>query len=286
MPPLLQGALQNIENQSNPWGISKDKREEWAEGLEVKTMKEWSESGGAPEILYWVGCAGAFDERNKKVARTMVSILNKAELTFGILGTEENCTGDSARRAGNEYLFQTLAQSNIETLNNYGVKKIVTPCPHCFNTLKNEYPEFNGNYEVVHHSELIDSLIEAGKLELNSSEPLNLAYHDSCYLGRYNGVYNEPRKSISKGESTLQEPQENREKSTCCGAGGAQMWMEETGERVNIKRTRDLLETGATTVATACPFCVTMITDGVKAEGKNEEVTVLDVAEIVETKIK
>jgi len=282
MPSQLQLALTNMENQSNPWGISNEKREEWAQGLNVRTMRDFKEKGDTPEYLYWVGCAGAFDERNKKVARSLVSILNKSGVTFGILGTEESCTGDSARRAGNEYLFQSLAQTNIEKLNGYGVKKIVTACPHCFNTLKNEYPGFGGNYEVVHHSELIEQLLDNGKIDSRTDFKKKVTYHDSCYLGRYNQKYDAPRSSITRSGGELTEAAEHKQNGMCCGAGGAQMWMEEMGtERINLKRTNDLLKTGSEVISTACPFCLTMVSDGVKSVGSLETTPVLDIAEIV-----
>lgn len=287
MPAQLQGALTNMENQSNPWGISSSEREAWSEGLQIKTMVQWKESGESPEYLYWVGCAGAFDERNKKIARAFVELLNSAGVTFGILGSEENCTGDSARRAGNEYLFQTLAQTNIETMNAYGVQKIVTACPHCLNTLKNEYPTFGGSYEVIHHSQLLEELIDSAKLVVEEGhKPEAATYHDSCYLGRYNDLYEAPRKAAAL-MGPLREAAEARENSMCCGAGGAQMWMEEMGDkRVNLERSAALMKTGAETIATGCPFCLTMVSDAIKASDKGEQVKALDVAEIVARRVK
>ncbi|MDH4261441.1 MAG: (Fe-S)-binding protein [Spirochaetia bacterium] len=290
MPPQLQNALTNIENQSNPWGISSDEREKWTEGLNISTMRDLKANGQTPEVLYWVGCAGAFDDRNKKIARTFSELLKKADVTFGILGIEESCTGDSARRAGNEYLFQSLAAANIEILNNYGVNKIVTACPHCLNTLKNEYPAFGGNYEVIHHSEYISKLIQDGRLKVDSSNEISqglVSYHDSCYLGRHNGNYEHPRNLISTAGNSLAEASECKEQGMCCGAGGAQMWMEEMGsERINIARTRQLVSTGSKTLATACPFCITMIGDGVKSEGLSDSHKVLDIVEIVADRLK
>ncbi len=288
MPQELQNALVNMENQGNPWGVGAHKREEWVEEMKVKTMAQYKEEGKEPEILYWVGCAGVFDERSKKIAKAVISLLKKAKVEFAVLGGEETCTGDSARRAGNEYLYQVLAQQNVETLNQYGVKKIVTACPHCFNTLKNEYPQFGGNYEVYHHTEFLHKLIEEGRL-LISREKLeklgNITYHDSCYLGRYNNLYDAPRKILERSSPhPLYEPVNHKIKGLCCGAGGAQMWMEEDKKtkRMNINRVEELLNTEAKTIATACPFCMVMISDGVKAKGKEEEVNTFDVAEILD----
>ncbi|MCB1309620.1 MAG: 4Fe-4S dicluster domain-containing protein, partial [Leptospiraceae bacterium] len=243
-PQELQMAFQNMENNSNPWGIGAHSRADWCSDLGVKTMAEDSNV----DVLYWVGCAGSFDDRNKSIARSFVKILKEADVSFAILGTEENCTGDSARRGGNEYLYQMLAQTNIETLNNYGVKKIVTACPHCYNTLKNEYPQLGGNFEVKHHSDFIDDLIRDGKIEMDaqaqeSMKDRRAVYHDSCYLGRYNEVFEEPRDTVkaAMGGMDLSEASDHHRTSLCCGAGGAQMWMEEKYERVNVKRTQQLL---------------------------------------------
>ena len=282
-PNELQTAFQNMENQSNPWGMGAHSRAEWRADMGVPSMAENPDV----DILYWAGCAASFDERNKKIARSFVSILQKAKVKFGILGAEENCTGDSARRGGNEYLYQSLAQKNIETLNRYKVKKIVTACPHCYNTLKNEYPQMGGNYEVQHHTELIDSLLKKKKIKLEEEKVKEMktrrgVYHDSCYLGRYNEIFEEPR-GLAKAAlgMDLAEPQDHHRSSLCCGAGGAQMWMEEKYERVNGKRSQQLIDTGADTIATACPFCITMIGDGVKGQNLAEDVRVLDVAELV-----
>lgn len=281
-PQELQLAFTNMENNSNPWGVGAHTRADWAQGLGVKTLAE----DPNVDVLYWVGCAGAFDERNKSIARALVKILQKANVNFGILGTEENCTGDSARRGGNEYLYQTLAQTNVDTMNKYNIKKIIAACPHCFNTLKNEYPQFGGNYEVVHHSEFINQLIKEKKLDISVSEDMKagkFTYHDSCYIGRYNDNYSHPRDVVAAvSGQPINEPSDHHSKGLCCGAGGAQMWMEEqTNDRVNNKRTNQLLETGASTIATACPFCITMISDGVKAAHKTESVKVEDIAELV-----
>ncbi len=287
-PSQLQTAFVNMENNANPWGLGAHTRKDWAEGLNVKTMAEDSNV----EYLYWVGCAASFDDRNKKVARALVQIMQKAGIKFAILGTEESCSGDSARRGGNEYLYQTLARTNVETLNRYNVKKIVTACPHCFNTIKNEYPQFGGNYEVYHHTQLIEKLLQEGKIQLDDHavqemQKLKGTYHDSCYLGRYNNVYDAPRNLLEKSlGNSIAEPVDHKKNGLCCGAGGAQMWMEEKYERVNIKRTEQLLDTGADTIGVACPFCMIMITDGVKAKGKENYVKVLDVSEIVLSALK
>ena len=287
-PQELQLAFQNMENNSNPWGIGAHTRADWCADLGVKTMAEDS----SVDVLYWVGCAGSFDDRNKRIARSFVKIMQQAGVKFSILGTEENCTGDSARRGGNEYLYQTLAQTNIETLNNYNVKKIVTACPHCFNTLKNEYPQMGGNYDVQHHSDFIDDLVRDGKVEMDPAQVDKMkdrraVFHDSCYLGRYNEVFEQPRDLVRAATGMdLAEASDHHRTSLCCGAGGAQMWMEEKYERVNMKRTEQLLDTGADTIATACPFCITMITDGVKSKSLESDVKVLDVAEIVAASMK
>jgi Fe-S oxidoreductase/nitrate reductase gamma subunit len=282
MSPELQGAFTKMENNSNPWGVGAHTRADWAQGLGVKTLAE----DPNVDILYWVGCAGAFDDRNKTISQSFVKILQSAEVNFGILGTEEGCSGDSARRGGNEYLYQTLAQTNVDTMNGYNVKKIVTACPHCYNTIKNEYPQFGGNFEVYHHSEYINMLAKEKKIDIKVAEDANagkFTYHDSCYLGRYNDNYENPRDLVKKvAGGKLLEASDSKTKGLCCGAGGAQMWMEEqNNDRVNIKRTKQLIDTGATTIATACPFCITMITDGVKAEEKVDMVKVKDIAELV-----
>lgn len=257
--------------------------------MHVPTMAEIASSGDAgqaPEVLFWVGCAGSFDQRAQKITRAFALILQQAGIRFAILGAEENCTGDPARRAGNEFLFQMMAYNNIQVLNGYGVKKVVTACPHCFNTLKNEYPELGGHYEVIHHTTLIQQLIEEGKLKLQgggSFKGKKITYHDSCYLGRANGIYEAPRKVLEALDAELVEMKRCKTRGFCCGAGGAQMFKEEeTGStRVNWERTEEAISTGATLIAAACPFCNTMLTDGVKKSEKEQEVTVMDVAELV-----
>jgi len=281
-PPSLQGAFNGIETNGNPWNLSSMDRGDWSDGLDVPVFADHKDA----KVLYWVGCAASYDDRAKKVARAFVKLLKEAEVDFAILGGEETCTGDPARRAGNEYLFQMMAEQNIETLNGYGVDKktVVTACPHCFNTLANEYPDFGGHYDVVHHAEFLNGLLVAGKLTPTQAVKGKVVYHDSCYLGRYNKVYESPRQILEaiEGIELVEVPYWNKNKGLCCGAGGAQMFMEEQGEqRINTKRTLQLLDTGADTIASACPFCMTMLTDGLKQEEKDEAVAQRDLAEIL-----
>ena len=279
-PAELGNAYRSMENQGNPWGMSQNDRADWAKDLNVEVVDP-----GSPfshEYLYWVGCAGSFDDKNKKVTQAMAKLLERAGVDVAILGPSEMCTGDSARRSGNEYLFQMLALPNIEMMNGMGVKKIITQCPHCFNTLKNEYPQLGGNYEVVHHSEFLEYLIDTGKLDMRSASLEDrIVYHDSCYLGRHNDVYMAPRKVVGsiKGLQIVEMPR-NGTKGMCCGAGGARMWMEESiGVKVNDERAQEAISTGAGRVATACPFCYIMLDDGVKAAGAEEDqVKVADIA--------
>ena len=279
-PAELGNAYRAMENQGNPWGMNQGERADWAKDLDVEVV----DPGAAfnSEYLYWVGCAGSFDDKNKKVTQSMAQLLKRANIDVAILGPSEMCTGDSARRSGNEYLFQMLAMPNVEMLNGMGVKKIITQCPHCFNTLKNEYPQLGGNYEVVHHSELLEELIANGTLDMsNATLDDRITYHDSCYLGRHNDVYIAPRKVVGsiKGVQVVEMPR-NGTKGMCCGAGGARMWMEESiGTKVNDERAREAISTGASRVATACPFCYIMLDDGVKAAGVEEgSVKVADIA--------
>jgi len=248
-------------------------------------MAEMMQMGKQPEVLFWVGCAGSFDDRSKKITKAMIKLLQKAEVSFAVLGTEESCTGDPAKRAGNEFLFQMQAMTNIELLNAYEIKKIVTACPHCFNTLKNEYPELGGVYEVVHHSELLNELVEAGKLTVQggSFEGNKITFHDPCYLGRANDVYEAPRLLLQKLDAELVEMKRCKSNGLCCGAGGAQMFKEpEKGSHdINVERTNDALEVKPNIIATGCPFCNTMMTDGVKAKNKEDEVAVFDIAELI-----
>ena len=252
----------------------------------VPTMAEMAAEGKEPDVLFWVGCAGSFDDRYKNVTRAFVKILNKIGTSFAVLGEEEGCSGDPARRAGNEFLFQMQAMANIQVLNGYNVKRIVTACPHCFNTLKNEYPELGGKYEVIHHSTFLQQLINEGKIVLKGGGEFKgkrITYHDSCYLGRANQIYEAPREVLEALDAELVEMKRNRTKGFCCGAGGAQMWKEpEPGRKdVNVERTEQALETGAKTVAVACPFCLTMLADGVKSKNKENEVEVVDIAELI-----
>ena len=254
--------------------------------LHVPTMSEMIAKGETPEILFWVGCAGSFDDRAKKITKALVKILNHCKVNFAVLGTEESCSGDPAKRAGNEFTFQMQAMMNIQVLNGYEVKKIVTVCPHCFNTLKNEYPELGGEYEVLHHTQLIQDLINTGKLALEGSETYKgkkITFHDPCYLGRANDVYEAPRSLIEKLDAELVEMKRCKSKGLCCGAGGAQMFKEaEPGTKeINIERTEDALETAAEIIATGCPFCNTMMTDGIKNVEKEDAIKVLDVAELI-----
>jgi Fe-S oxidoreductase/nitrate reductase gamma subunit len=280
-PTELGNAYRAMENSGNPWGLSQNERADWAADLEGIEIIDGSSPLEA-EYLYWVGCAGSFDDKNKKVTRAMAKLLQRAGVSFSILGPSENCTGDPARRSGNEYIFQMLATQNIETLDGMGVRKIITQCPHCFNTLGNEYPQLGGNYEVVHHSQFLEQLIADGRLDLDGARlEERVVYHDSCYLGRHNDVYLAPRNVIgSLGGIQIVEATANGTKGMCCGAGGGRMWMEEsTGSKVNDVRSQQLIDTGATRIATACPFCYIMIDDGVKAQGfEEDQVKVGDIA--------
>jgi len=253
--------------------------------LKVPTMAEYMAQGKLPEVLFWVGCAGSFDDRAKKITKAFVRILNNANVDFAVLGTEESCTGDPAKRSGNEFLFQMQAVSNIEVLNAYEVKKIVTACPHCFNTLKNEYPSLGGHYEVVHHTQFLKSLLDDGRLSIEGGKfkGKRITFHDPCYLGRANNVYEAPRDLIRKLDAELLEMKSCKSRGLCCGAGGAQMFKEpEKGNKdVNVERTEQALEIKPQIIAAGCPFCNTMMTDGVKAKDKESEVDVMDIAELI-----
>src|ERR1035437_165302 len=279
-PPNLNNVFKSIETNFTPWAFNQSDRAAWAEGMNIKTMAEDPNC----DVLFWVGCAGSFDARYKKVSQTFAKLLQKANISFRILGIEEKCNGDTARRLGNEYLAQMMIKENIQTLNKYGVKKIVTACPHCFNSLGNEYKQFGGNYEVQHHSQFIEELLNSGKIKLkNNSVSSKVTYHDSCYLGRYNSVYDAPRKSLAaiKGLELI-EMKRNKSKGFCCGAGGGRMFLEdEEGGRIHEERTKEALDTNADTIASACPFCMTMLTDGVKHFEKIDQVSIKDIAEII-----
>lgn len=254
--------------------------------IRVPSMAEIVANNETVDVLFWVGCAGSFDQRAQKITKAFAAILDKAGIKFAILGKEEMCTGDPARRAGNEFLFQMMAYNNIQVLNNYGIKKIVTTCPHCFNTLKNEYPALGGSYEVIHHTTLLQHLIDEGKVKMKeggSFKGKKITYHDSCYLGRANNIYEAPRKVLEALDAELVEMKRCRTNGLCCGAGGAQMFKEEEkgNTRVNWERTHEAVETGAGIIAAACPFCNTMMTDGVKVAEKEETIKVMDIAEIV-----
>ena len=279
-PQEAMETFDKIENYGNPWGLSPQEREVWMEGKEVPLMREKKEA----EVLYWAGCAGAYDNRGKEISQAVVDVLNEAKVDFASLGNEETCTGDSARRIGNEYLFQTMAEKNLETFGKYKFKKIVTQCPHCFTTLKNDYSELGADLEVVHHSQFIGELVSEGKISPKAWLDEDVTYHDACYLGRHNDEYDAPRdviQSIMKNGS-LVEMEKSREESFCCGAGGGNMWYEiKTGERINHNRFKQAADTGATTVATSCNFCNIMMEDGMKVTGNDDKMKIMDIAELV-----
>ncbi|HTN99774.1 MAG TPA: heterodisulfide reductase-related iron-sulfur binding cluster [Microthrixaceae bacterium] len=280
-PTELGSAFRGMENSGNPWGMSQNERADWAKDIEGLTILD----GGDPlesEYLYWVGCAGSFDDKNQKVTQAIAKLLKRANVSFSILGPAEHCTGDPARRSGNEYIYQMLAMQNIETLDSMGVRKIITQCPHCFNTLGNEYPQLGGTYDVIHHSQLLEQLIDSGQLDMTGANlDERIVYHDACYLGRHNDIYMAPRNVLGSLEGIeIVEADRNGTKSMCCGAGGGRMWMEEhIGKQVNVERSQELLSTGASRIATACPFCYIMIDDGVKSQGvEDTDVRVADIA--------
>jgi len=282
-PGQLQNAFNGMERNGNPWNMNKD-RMEWAKeepGLDVKTVEEKPEF----DILFWVGCAGAFDQRGQKIAQSFAKILNTADINFAVLGSKENCTGDSARRIGNEYLFAMMAESNVENLNSANVKKIVTTCPHCLHTLKNEYPQFGGNYEVIHYTQLIDEMLSTGKLKINSDQEENITFHDPCYLGRHNNMFDEPRRGMKKAGIKVSEMDRIRNRSFCCGAGGGNMWKEEEEgqEAVRRERFREAEKTNAEKLCTACPFCMTMLRDA--GNELNSDLPVSDFAEIIANRL-
>jgi Fe-S oxidoreductase len=278
-PPEVQVVFKNLETNFSPWAFPASSRVDWTEGMNIPQMSQSQDA----EILFWVGCAGAFDARYTKVTQAFAKLMQKAGIKFAILGTEEKCTGDSARRIGNEYLAQILMKDNIATLNNYNVKKIVTTCPHCFNMLKNEYPQFGGNYKVVHHTDFLIKLINEGKLKITKGEVTTATFHDSCYLGRYNDIYEQPREILDAIPGVnIVEMKRTKSRGFCCGAGGGRMWMEEhEGKRVNVERTEEALALRPNVIGTACPFCMTMLEDGVKDKEATETVKVKDVAEML-----
>jgi Fe-S oxidoreductase len=278
-PQELQTTFQNLERNFTPWAFNHSTRADWAEGMDIPRMSERPDA----EVLFWVGCAGAYDARYRKVTQSFAKLMQVANIKFAILGTEEKCNGDPARRAGNEYLAQMLMSENVGTLTNYNVRKIVTTCPHCLNIFKNEYSELGGNYEVIHHTDFIMKLIDEGKIKLSKEKKATITYHDSCYLGRYNQVYDQPRNTLKAIPGVnLVEMNRSRDRGFCCGAGGARMFMEEhIGKRVNIERTEEALALKPDVIGTACPFCMTMMTDGVKAKEAIDNVQVKDIAELV-----
>ena len=284
MPETAEGALRSIEDRGHPWRGTTLSRTDWAEGLNIKVLADDSDV----DILFWVGCSYALEERSTKVAQAVAKLLQAAGINFGILGTEESCCGEPARRLGNEYLFQMQAEKNIEILKNYGVKRIVTACPHGYNILKNEYPQFGGQFEVSHHTELIAQLLKEGKLKIKKGLNELVTYHDACYLGRYNDIYQPPRQIIKAVPGLdLVEMERNRKRGFCCGGGGGHMWLEEQeGNRINEMRTEQALDTGAQTVVTACSFCLQMFDDGIKAKAAEEQLKVMDIAELIAAQIE
>jgi Fe-S oxidoreductase len=273
-PSEAEPMLRDVERQANPWGKPQAERAAWTEGLDVRVLEP---GDPVPEYLYWVGCAASFDERARETARSTAKLLTTAGVDFAILGALEACTGDPARRMGNEFVFQAYAEQNVATLGEAGVTKIVASCPHCFNTLAHEYPDFGGNYEVVHHTELLASLVREGRLAPTASEE-SITYHDSCYLARHNDVRSQPRE-LAAAVGRPVEMERREERTFCCGAGGAHMWMEERGGAINEERVREAAETGASTLAVACPFCTVMLDDGVKSSGR--DLRVVDVATLL-----
>ncbi len=278
-PNELNVVFKNLENNFTPWAFSYEDRDAWADGLDIPIASQNNE----PTYLFWVGCAGSFDERYKKVSRSLAQLMKKAGIDFKILGKEEKCSGDAARRLGNEYLAQILMKENIQTLEKYNIKKIITACPHCYHSLKNEYKQFGGNYEVYHHTEIIQKMVNTGSIKVNKAIAKRVTYHDSCYLGRYNNIYNEPREAIQKINGlTLLEMPRSKDRGFCCGAGGGRMFLEETeGKRINEERTEEALNLKPDIISSACPFCMTMLTDGIKAKDSAEKVQVKDIAELI-----
>jgi Fe-S oxidoreductase len=278
-PEELLTLFENMEQRSNPWGIAPSERTKWAAEIEVQPFE-----AGKTEYLFYVGCAGAFDSRNRHTTVSMARILDKAGVSWGVLGKDELCCGESARRLGNEYVFDTMVKANLKMFEEKGIKKIITQCPHCYTSLKNDYKQFGADLEVVHHTEFIKKLIGEGKLKLNTADDLgNVVYHDSCYLGRYNLIYDTPRQVISSATGKLPtEMDRNRESAFCCGAGGGRMWMEEQiGKLINVARVEEALEKKPETICVCCPYCMTMFEDGLKDKEADDKVQVMDLAEIV-----
>jgi Fe-S oxidoreductase len=268
--------LRDVERASNPWGKAQSERADWAADLGIKVLEP---GDPPPEYLYWVGCASSFDERAQRTAQATAKLLSSADVDFAILGPRESCTGDPARRIGNEYVFQAFAEQNVETLGEFGITRIVTGCPHCFNTLANEYPDFGGHYEVIHHSELLSALVRDGRIKpTKAAGEKPITYHDSCYLARHNDVLEAPRELVSAVGAPV-EMHRSRKQTFCCGAGGAHMWMEERAKPINEERVREAVDTGAGTLAVACPFCTVMLDDGV--QGAGAEMRVADVATLL-----
>ncbi|HVE79368.1 MAG TPA: (Fe-S)-binding protein [Gemmatimonadaceae bacterium] len=286
-PAEVQPVFESMERNGSPWAFRAADRARWADGLDIPTMAEMAAAGRRPDVLFWVGCMGSFDDRAKKITVAFARVMKAADVSFAILGQEERCNGDPARRMGNEYLHQMLARENVETMNRYGVTTVVTMCPHCFHQIGNEYPQLGGSYEVVHHSTYIERLLQAGRVPLRGGDGAGtVVFHDSCYLGRYNDVYDAPRETLRRALPvvSLVEAPRSRDRGLCCGAGGGRMWMEEkAGKRVNLERTDELLATGAAAIAAACPFCMTMLSDGVKA--RDAAVPVYDIAEVVASRL-
>jgi Fe-S oxidoreductase len=289
VPASAQAALQNIEQRGHPWRGTQLTRTTWMEQLADEGV-DVPEYDGTQDYLYWVGCSGALVDRNVPITKALAKLLKDSGTSFGVLGQNETCTGDPARRLGNEFLYATLAEANTEAMNEMGVKRIITSCPHCFNTFKNEYPDFNGKYEVTHHSEFLQTLLAKGDLQPKEQNDATITYHDSCYIGRGNGIYDAPRQVLESipGANLIEMPR-NKERGLCCGAGGGNMWQEETGTRVNHLRAAEAANTGASIVATACPFCIQMFEDGIPAVQPDEEkrtIQAFDIAELLEVSVK
>jgi Fe-S oxidoreductase len=282
IPDELNRTFRNLEQNANPWQFNNSRRADWAKGLDIPEVADVEDVSGL-EVVWWVGCIQSFDQRGQKAARALAEVFQAANVKFAIMGKSESCCGDPARRPGNEYLYQVLAQTNIEVMNELGVKKLVTACPHCFNTIKNEYPQLGGNYEVLHYTEFVNWLLKEGRLKLGAAVQQTITYHDPCYIGRYNDIYDAPREILQAipGVNVV-EMRRSRDNALCCGAGGGRMWLEErVGRRMNQNRITDVQDSGASTLAAACPFCVNMFNDGIKGKGAEDTIKLLDLAELV-----